>query len=136
MSTPLIIDDAIRAQLHTLRKLAEANPVDMPPLLARLTTPEGKAAHKAQMTQQSVEIPLAYLVTFSIERDHPCGTCRHMSMSVAREGRVPNEFALWMVAAELGFWGSLKECTLWSEHLLGHGVAINVVQPQDAPPPA
>jgi len=81
-----------------------------------------------QMTKQTVYLPAAYAVTFSIETNHPAGTCRHMSMSVKTEGRVPNEHAVWMVCEELGFTGSLQECHIWLEDLEGHGHAINVVQ--------
>jgi hypothetical protein len=42
---------------------------------------------------------------------------------------VPNEHALWIVAQEFGFWGSLKQCSVWPELLIGHGYAMNVVQP-------
>jgi hypothetical protein len=69
-------------------ELAEANPVDMPTLMTRIKDPVGKAHHMAQMNRQTVKVPFAYLVTFSIERGHGIGDCRHMSMSVQREGRV------------------------------------------------
>ena len=82
-----------------------------------------------QMTRQSVAIPLDFLVTFSIETGHPVGTCRHMSMSVGKVGRIPNAHALWMIADLLGFTDNLDACTVWREELQGHGVAINVVQP-------
>jgi len=105
----------------------------MKKLVESIQTPEGKAAQMKQMTRQTIEIPLAYLVTFSIEHNHPCGTCRHMSMSVQKAGRIPNQYALWLIAEELGFWGSLKECAIWPEQLRGHGQAINVVQPMEKP---
>lgn len=134
--TPLVIDEEVRSQIKACVELAEANPVDMPTLMERIKDPVKKEHHMAQMTRQSVKIPLAYVVTFSIERGHPCGECRHMSMSVSREGRVPNPIGLWMIAQEFGFWGSLEECAaIWEEDLQGHGKAINVVQPVKKPCP-
>lgn len=133
MGTPLILTTDIREQLVALREVAAAAPLNMTGLTERLAVPGIKAAHMAQMTRQSVEIPLAYLVTFTIEHNHPCGTCRHMSMSVQKPDRAPNEHALWLIALELGFWGSLAECSIWPEQLRGHGMAINVVQPVDKP---
>ena len=130
--TPLLLGPDECAALQELRELAAATPVDMPPLLQRLKTGEGKAAHMRQMNAQSIEIPVGYLVTFSIETGHPAGVCRHMSMSSPVEGRVPIPEAVWMVAEELGFSGSLEACAVWLEDLQGHGKAVNVVQPLTA----
>lgn len=129
MSTPLILDDSVREQIRNLCEFAFAQPVSMPELMTRIKTPEGKFAHVQQMTRQTMSIPLAFLVTFSIEDGHPCGSCRHLSMSVQREGRVPHPAALWIIAQEFGFWGELEKCSVWKENLTGHGDAINIVQP-------
>lgn len=66
MKTRLLIGPAERAALHELRVRAAAHPVDAAALEAKVSTPDGKAAHRDQMTRQTVRIPLAYLVTFSI----------------------------------------------------------------------
>jgi hypothetical protein len=129
MSTPLLIGDEQRAELCALRERANAAPVDVRTLVERIATPAGREQHRDHMTAQTVAIPMAYLVTFSVEIGHPIGTCRHLSMSVQREGRVPNEYAVWMVAEALGFVGGLELCTCWLEDLEGHGKAVNVVQP-------
>lgn len=129
IGTPLIIGDEQRAALAKLRELAAANPIDMPKLMERIKLPKPKAQHMAQMTAQTVGIPMDYMVTFSIEHGHPAGTCRHMSMSVGKKGRVPNQHAVWMVAEELGFVGGIEACMCWLEDLKGHGQAVNVVQP-------
>lgn len=124
----LFIGPYEREKLAALRELAAANPVDMRGLSERLKLPKLKAAHKDQMTAQSVRIPATYLVTFSIENGHPVGTCRHMSMSTVR-GRLPRPESVWLIAEALGFVGGLTECVTWQETLQGHGEAINVVQP-------
>ncbi len=127
--TALLIGQAEREAIAAVIQLAEANPVDIPLLLKRLTTHDGKREHRAQMTRQSIALPVTWLVTYSIETGHPAGKCRHMSMSCGSADRVPNQHALWMVAEELGFRGGLVACTVWPERLRGHGTAINVVQP-------
>lgn len=130
MGTPLVIEEEVRSQIKACVELAEANPVDMPSLMERIKDPEQKRLHMAQMTRQTIDIPVAYAVTFSIERGHPCGDCRHMSMSVQREGRIPSPIAVWMIAQEFGFWGIIEDvAAMWVEDLQGHGKAINVVQP-------
>jgi hypothetical protein len=130
MAALLIGPDQIAA-LHDLRDRAAAAPVNMRGLGERLSTAEGKAAHVAQMTAQSIELPVGVLVCFSIETGHPCGTARHMSMSV--KGKLPPIPVAWMIAAELGFGGAedFSACTVWRENLAGHGEAINAVQPLD-----
>ncbi len=131
MPTLLILDNALRARLRELYALAEAHPVDMLALQRNIKTEFGKAFHMLNMTRQTITIPLGFMVTFSIETGHPCGTARHMSMSVSHEGRVPHPEAVWMVAQELGFTGTILDCVIWTEPLQGHGVAINLSQEFD-----
>lgn len=116
------------AALRALRGIAEASPVDMRTLPARLETPEGKTEHMAQMTAQSVELTGGYLLTFAIENGHPGGSARHLTVSY--RGRLPELASVWQVARLLGFDGSrLQECqAIWVEELKGHGRAVNVVQ--------
>lgn len=129
IATPLIVGpDEVRA-LEDLRERAAAHPVDMQQLLARLKTKDGKREHKRQMTKQSVSIPLAFMVTFSIETGHPAGVCRHMSMSVLRERRLPVPEGIWMVAQHLGFTGTMQQCHVYLEDLSDGGTAVNMVQP-------
>jgi len=133
MDTPLLINPEVRERIMYLLLLAEMHPVQMIGLSERLKIPEVKALHMAHMTKQTILIPLAFMVTFSIELGHPCGTCRHLSMSVQRKDRVPSPPGVWMVAQEFGFWGSLKSCAVWLEDLAGHGKAVNLVQPVESP---
>lgn len=71
MSTPLIFDASVEEEVRNLREFAASQPVNMPALLKKLETPEGRAAHMAQMTRQTIRIPAAFLVTFSIEEGTP-----------------------------------------------------------------
>lgn len=127
--TPLIIGEAESKELQRLKALAESNPVDMHLVIKEIITPAGKKKHMAQMTAQTVKIPMGYFVTYSVENGHPMGTCRHMSMSIDRPGRIPNEHAVWLAAEALGFWGgSLEACDhIYLEDIPG-GKAINVIQ--------
>lgn len=130
--TPLIFGERERASLEALRELAAAHPVDMTGINERLATAPGKRAHMDQMNEQTVVIPVGFLVTFSVERGHPCGTCRHMSMSSPAKGRAPTPEAVWAIAEALGFAGGLEACTVYLEELQrgdGRTDAVNVVQP-------
>jgi hypothetical protein len=134
MASALIMGPEQEAALAALRELATRHPVAMPELLRQLKTPRGKRLHMAQMTRQSIWIPTAFLVTFSIETQHPAGTCRHMSVSSDVPGRLPSPEAVWMIAATLGFVGGLNLCKFWIEELdrgqhTGQTEAVNLVQP-------
>jgi hypothetical protein len=137
-ATPLVIGPAELAALAALRERAAERPVDMPRLMRTIKTRRGKARHMAQATEQSVDLPFGFCVTFSIETGHAIGTCRHMSMSTAAPGRLPSAEAVMVVGRQLGFVGGLEACCgIWVETLLGHGRAVNIVQPLSmAAPPA
>lgn len=137
--TPLLLGAEEKQKLAALREAAAKSPVDMPKMMESIKTPKGKKAHSKQMTQQSVYIPFGFVVTFSIERGHPAGTCRHMSMSSDAQGRVPTPEAVWMICQELGFVGGYELCSIWEEALeRGNGkkIAMNIVQPIDVLPPS
>ena len=137
-SAPLVITPAVVAALHELRDRAAKHPVDMLTVMKQIETPAGLAAHKELMTAQTIQIngPYPFFVTYSVETNHPVGTCRHMSMSIVRSNRVPSPEAVWMVATELGFVGSIADCTFYPEDLSDKfgGVAVNLVQPIDIHP--
>lgn len=127
--TPLLIGtDEVQA-LQTLRDLAAQNQFDVRPIHDRPHDRKLMEAHRKRMSAQTIMLPVAYFVTFSIETGHPSGVARHMSMSVEREGRAPLPEAVWMVAEELGFVGGLETCAVWLEDLSDGGKAVNVVQP-------
>src|SRR4249919_1156428 len=106
-ASPLILGAAQKAALEVLRLHARANPIDVLAVRERVKTPAGHAAHIERMQMFTVSIPTAFVVTYSVETGHPCGTCRHLSMSSTRHGRTPTPEAVWMLAQALGFQGDL-----------------------------
>jgi hypothetical protein len=131
-ATPLVLGPEQIHQLDTLRIRASAHPVRMKGLTEKLAESTYKAAHMAHMNRQTIVVPFGFMITFSIELEHPCGTCRHMSMSSPEPGRAPSPEAVDMVAKELGFVGGYRCCTVWLEDLErgdGKQKAVNIVQP-------
>jgi hypothetical protein len=128
---PLVIGEAQKAALARLREAAAQAPVDMPALQAvfKAQDQEAMARHRAQMTAQTVALPVGFLVTFSVEHGHPAGVCRHLSVSVDGPGKLPHPAAVEMIAAEMGFAGGLAACVVYPEDLQRRGKALNVVQP-------
>jgi hypothetical protein len=126
---PLIVGEAQRANLRSLRDRAAGTPFDMRKIMALMETDAGRAQHFAAMREMTIPIPMAFAVTFTIETGHPSGTCRHMSMSSSQKGRAPTPEAIWMIAEELGFSGGLTACHVWQEDIGNADVAINIAQP-------
>jgi hypothetical protein len=126
--TGLLIGPTQTEAIARLRREAALRPVDMACLDARLATKTGKAAHMAQMNNQTIELPTAYLVTFSIEVNHPGGKARHLSVSLHKPSGLPSPSAVEMIAEVFGFTGGLHDWHRYLETLKGHGQAVNVVQ--------
>ena len=126
----MVIDDNVKDQIRACVELAEACPVDMTTLEERFKDPTKREHHRAQMQRQTITIPIAFDVTFSIEHGQPFGPARHLSMSVGVQGRLPNPIALWLIAKEFGFWGNeITQCQhVWPETLSDGRTAINILQ--------
>jgi hypothetical protein len=116
-------------ELHDLRELAGKHEIDASMVFFNQHDREFMAAYRRQMIAQTLCLPVSYFVTFTIEVGHPSGPMRRLSMSVGRKPRVPPQEAVWMVAEELGFVGSIEQCAAWVEQLSEGGQAVNVCQP-------
>jgi hypothetical protein len=129
MAAPLIIGQTQRAELAALRELAHAMPQDVQVVMVQCRTPTGHALHLEAMKPFTIPLPTAFMVTFTLEIGHPAGLCRHLSMSSLRHSRTPTPEAVWMVAQELGFQGSIQDCAFWLEDIGSGDAAVNIVQP-------
>jgi hypothetical protein len=131
MAVPLIITEEVVAMLADLRKRANQAPIDMKGVVERLRRPRGRREHQDRMNGLTVVIPgpHRFFATFSVETGHPCGTARHLSVSIDKEGRVPSPEAVEIIASHLGFTGTFNQWAFWAEPLKDGGNAINVVQP-------
>ena len=117
IGTPLLVSDD---ELRTLREYAEAHKIPAEEMVlmtiggvALVGDRPGHVLHPGRNEDPAKNADFGWKVVYSIE-EHPQrggGTTwlRHMSMSIAREGRHPNIFALEMVSKGLGF-PPLGEC--------------------------
>ena len=129
MDAPLVITEEVKQNLIKLIEIAKQNPLDMLLLQRIIATEAGRKFHLERMMSQTVKIPgpWDFFVTFSIDKGHPIGTCRHMSMSINKEDRVPSVPAVKMIAEILGFTGDMEDWYVYPE-TLENSVAINVIQ--------
>lgn len=117
IGTPLVVSDQ---ELKTLREYAEAHKIPAPELvlMSKGQAPlagdrDGHILIPGYSPDPKKNADFGWKVVYSIE-EHPQsnGTTiwfRHMSMSIARDGRHPNQYALDLIARGLGF-PPLAEC--------------------------
>jgi hypothetical protein len=66
-----------------------------------------------------------YRVVYSIE-EHPIGRCQHISISVDRSNKYPQEFAVKMILEAFGMSGDFKKCLdIWLEK---ETESVNILQ--------
>lgn len=129
MITGLLLGINEREKLKILRELAEANPVALARVRALSETETfDKGAGLYPFPDQTVDLPLNYRVTFTIDQQEHM-SCRHLSVSVSNKGRLPTPEAVALLMEELGFINDLRRCFVYPEEFdPGHN-AINVVEP-------
>jgi hypothetical protein len=128
---PFILGPEQIEALVALKAHAEAHPT---PLEVLQALKDGMPTPEELNKDFAIDIPVGIRVVFTMEQQ-PIGLCKHMSMSVALEGRLPSPIAVMLVMEHLGFVVPLKSLIglglVWEE-APGRGVvAINVVEPVD-----
>jgi hypothetical protein len=136
MSTPFVMTPEIEAQLADLRMLAESEerklPVETLKVYSQGFDPEDPRTRTKSCypLDQTLELPLGWKVTFSVE-EQPFGWARHMSMSSPAKGRVPHPVAVEWTMKALGFVRQLGACFVYPEKYEHGRIAINVLEPLD-----
>jgi hypothetical protein len=128
--TVLIIGEDERALIAELRAVVEARePMTAADLLA--VAAADIEAFRDAMNMQSVDIPIGYVATYSIEvqpNAPPPGICRHISISVDRPGKLPHPAAVDMILEAFGMQPIAKSSKVWIEDICPGQKAINVLQ--------
>lgn len=127
--TVFVIDDAVRAQLASIKEFAEANRYDIAFMRKRVDLMNAGQPLPFYPDEHTATLPLDWWVTYTIE-EHPGGWMRHMSMSSPKNGTLPIGPTLQFVMDELGYNLPLADCYTWPEEVpLGNRMAINVMEP-------
>ena len=114
MGIPLVIDEE---KLVDLKAFAQSHPIPLPAMKQIVA---GEAPIVGDRDGYSIDFDFGYRLVFSIE-EHPCGWMRHMSMSQAWPGRNPNQVAIKLICAALGF-PPLDQCIVGLD-----GEAVSVI---------
>ncbi len=127
MSVFIMGTDDVEA-LHELRDRAAAEPVKLSNVMKEIKTAAGKERWTAFMETRKIVLPMGYTVVFSIEI-HPKCVARHVSVAHPAAGQRPHPIAMEMIAAELGFTGSIMTWGMIYMEDLGDGhTAVNGLQ--------
>jgi hypothetical protein len=126
----LIIGDDERAMIGALRARMAANPIN--PAEANAAAKADPAAFRRHMSAFTIELPIGYFVTYSVERQPaapPPGLCTHISISVARARMMPSTAAVDMILEAFGM-SAIRAGTskIWIEQIDEWTKAVNVVQ--------
>lgn len=131
MSTPLVINDRVREEIRRVRDYAMQYPMAVSDM-------ENAAAFDKSPLYNRPEhwcvVPLGFRCAFTVEPAlrqetmDPIGYIRHLSVSMIKKGRVPNEHAIDMLMEEFGFTCDHKACLEAGLFWIEHGYAINVCQ--------
>jgi hypothetical protein len=126
----LIIGDEQRAMIGSLRARMAANPID--PAEAMAQAKADPAAYRRRMGAFTIELPVGYVVTYSVERQPeapPPGLCAHISISVTRARLMPSIEAVDMILAEFGMAAVQSgKSKIWVETIDERTKAVNVIQ--------
>lgn len=122
----LLIGDEERAMIGALRARAAGNPID--PVKAMASAKADPEAFRRRMASMTIELPIGYFVTYSIERQ-PGGLCAHLSVSVARARMMPSTAAVDVIAEAFGM-EALGEgrSKVWIERIDEVTKAVNIIQ--------
>lgn len=127
----LFITPAARDDIQAVITHAQGNKIDLVEMRRRMGSDE-LADDKAPGRDKAFccTVPDGLKCVFSIEQ-HPCGWCRHLSVSQAGKRR-PHSLVLEELMSEFGFHGGLEQATaIWQESISLEQVAVNVLQTLD-----
>jgi hypothetical protein len=126
-----MVDAGVIAQLKTLKEYAENHVFSHEEMLELQDM--GEEAKDAVGKQFRVDIPLGYLLTFTIEdQGRDIGKCRHASMRGPNLGKAPRPEALDMVLPYLGFESPALACEVWLDHDELGQTFVHVIEVIDA----
>jgi hypothetical protein len=117
----LVIDEDTKSQIKDIISFAEKHRRDLSTLKK---TMEGLVPPVGDILGHSMKIYRGYRAVYSIE-EQPCGWCRHLSVSVDAEGKLPSIPAVEVLMGEFGFSGTINDClNVWVEE----NMAVNILQ--------
>lgn len=139
MASALILDESVKRQIQHLKEYANTHRLN-------IATLKWMFKHKKVIGDDlhyAVNIPIGYRAVFTIEQQpEPMGWCRHISISLAKQGHGPSVYAVAELLKEFGFTETPGQSIIavyrgghpvntlpptWAMYLEGDGV-VNIVE--------
>ena len=123
---PLLIDNKAKKDIAKVVEHAFANKIQIE-TLQKMVKNEVPAV--GDLSGYSCYIFKDFRVVFSIEH-HPMGWCRHMSISVPSDTKLPSVGAVQMIMEEFGFQTPIRNCHVRVEDTgdLERPRAVNIIE--------
>jgi hypothetical protein len=117
----LILDEEAKSAIKKVITYAESHRVTMDLLQKTIA---GKHPPVGDNKHHACYLISGFKVVYSIE-EQPVGLCRHLSVSVDFDGKLPSIPAVEAIMKEFGFTGDIMDClNVWVEN----DKAVNVLQ--------
>jgi hypothetical protein len=133
---PLVIGEGERETIKALVETAEEQMIKHDQMLELVAKSErGEPVGGSMNDHLTIQIPVNYQATFTVEEHAPERPFRHLSVSIVngRKGRGPAPEAMAMVMKEFGFRGSTTDpnsrLVVYPETLADGTFAVNVLEP-------
>jgi hypothetical protein len=123
---PLLIDQKAKKDIAKVVEYAFANKIETETLQKMV---DGEASAVGDLPGYSCHLFKDFRVVFSIEH-HPMGWCRHMSISVPSDTKMPSIEATQMIMEEFDFQTPIRNCHVQIEET-GDTIrprAINIIE--------
>lgn len=120
----LSVGNEERQKLLELKKYAEEHVMSFDELIkifAKIVSPAG------DRPEHTLFIPEGFKVVFSIEEQKP-GKCRHLSVSVDKEGKLPSVGHVTFLMNILGFQKPMCDCIICLEEIAENHHAVSVME--------
>jgi len=119
----LVVDEEFYSVVDKVKEYAEKNRLNHSKMHLMM---KGVLRPPGYNPDYVCHINFGYRVCYTLE-EHPCGWCRHISISVDKKDRTPNPAAVLTIMKAFGFTQeSFKECKkVWLEDV--NPAAVNVL---------
>lgn len=118
-----VLDEPFFTRLSILRTFAESHPISID---HQLDVNNGEAPAVGDYSEYRVENN-GLKIAFSHDL-HPMGTIRHMSVSLAFPGKLPDPFIIDVLMGAMDFTHPIEECKVWLEDIAPNHKAVNVAE--------
>lgn len=122
----LVIGATQLRQIADLCKLAAVSVLN--PQTSEAIAQRDMRAYRDMMSMYTLELPVGFFVTYSHEMQPAAGLCHHLSVSVARHGKMAGVEAVEIILEAFDMAPLQQSDRIWIEDIGGGEKALNILQ--------